>query len=251
MAREATATGLMRRFGEALDHNGEGLRPLTEKRCGCQNHVPPRLKGGHPYDGTALPPGGGNRRPIPLRPRVPRECFRWRSHDLRYCPHVTPAGPAPVSFWLAAGNRSLGPGSAPSRPSGYACGRTGRSGHRPPPPGCRPHAPGPPRSPPGDWSVSSAAQSRELERKPCGTAAISVRVAATLVVCRRLRSPEPGHVALAGVDWGVRGAGAVRGWRMKTFTDSGAHGKVNPKGSLLPRNVIPTAHFNRHGQVLT
>ncbi len=51
---------------------------------------------------------------------------------------------------LSAGNRSLGPSNAPSRPSGHAVARTGRSGHRPPRHGCGPHAPGPPRSPPGD-----------------------------------------------------------------------------------------------------
>ena len=44
-----------------------GLRPLIVQICSCQNRAPPacatpRLKGGHPYDGTALTPGGGNRR---------------------------------------------------------------------------------------------------------------------------------------------------------------------------------------------
>ena len=43
-----------------------GLRPLIVQFCGCQTHAPPacatpRLKGGHPYDGAALTPGGGNR----------------------------------------------------------------------------------------------------------------------------------------------------------------------------------------------
>ena len=48
---------------------------------------------------------------------------------------------------------SLGPGNTPSRPSGDAGVRTGPSGHRLPRPGSGPHAPGPPRSPPGDdWS---------------------------------------------------------------------------------------------------
>ena len=42
------------------------------------------------------------------------------------------------------------PGSRPSRPSGYAGARTGPSRHRRPRPGSGPHAPGPPRSPPGD-----------------------------------------------------------------------------------------------------
>ena len=36
LAPEATATGVMQRFGEAFDHNGKGLRPLREKRCAYQ-----------------------------------------------------------------------------------------------------------------------------------------------------------------------------------------------------------------------
>ena len=45
---------------------------------------------------------------------------------------------------------TLGPSSSPSRPSGYVGARTGPSGHRLPRPCSGPHAPGPPRSPPGD-----------------------------------------------------------------------------------------------------
>ena len=32
---------LMPRFGKMRNHNGEGVRPLREKRCGCQKHAPP------------------------------------------------------------------------------------------------------------------------------------------------------------------------------------------------------------------
>lgn len=72
------------------------------------------------------------------------------------------------SPWLAPGNRSPGPGNAPSRPSGHACGQTNPSRHRLPPPGSRSHAPGPPRSPLGDgpssfgecWSRSCFLQMR-------------------------------------------------------------------------------------------
>ena len=44
-----------------------GLCPLIVQIRSCQNRAPPacatpRLKGGHPYHGTSLTPGGGNRR---------------------------------------------------------------------------------------------------------------------------------------------------------------------------------------------
>ena len=53
-----------------------GLRPLIVQICSCQIRAPPacatpRLKGGHPYDGTALTPGGGNYRSILLRLQPP------------------------------------------------------------------------------------------------------------------------------------------------------------------------------------
>ena len=60
----------------------------------------------------------------------------------------------------------VGPGNAPIRPSGHACGRTGRSGHRLPRPGCGPHAPGPPRSPPGDGPSSAIREYRSRSRSP-------------------------------------------------------------------------------------
>ena len=54
-------------FGEAFDHNGEGLRPLREKRWGGGSHAPPLCATGAFWvarwsDSTALTPGGGNRR---------------------------------------------------------------------------------------------------------------------------------------------------------------------------------------------
>ena len=76
---------LMRRFVNAQNHNGWGLRPLRERRCGCQNHVhlkcpPPPLKGGHSFAGICVTPRGGNRRSFhrhwvslflaPIHPRV-------------------------------------------------------------------------------------------------------------------------------------------------------------------------------------
>ena len=57
MAREATATGVMRRFGEAFDHNGEGfalwkcrfavVKSVHHLRaqpplCSCVTHTTPR-----------------------------------------------------------------------------------------------------------------------------------------------------------------------------------------------------------------
>ena len=70
--------------GKPLSHAGfqaqpgpqwRGLRPLIVHICNCQNRAPsacatPRLKGGHPYDGTALTPRGGNRRSFPRRWRL-------------------------------------------------------------------------------------------------------------------------------------------------------------------------------------
>ena len=60
---------------------------------------------------------------------------------------LTPRGPRRSA--------ALGPGNAPSRSSTCVGARTGPSGHRPPPPGCGPHAPGPPRSLPGDGRTAS------------------------------------------------------------------------------------------------
>ena len=64
-------------------------RPLREERWGCQKRAPPDappppFSVALEYDGTALTPGGGNRRSIPLRPRTPfppppgRSCPRRR-----------------------------------------------------------------------------------------------------------------------------------------------------------------------------
>ena len=77
-----------------------GLRPPIVQFCGCQTRAPPtcathRLKGGHPYDGTALTPGGGNRRsihdPWALGFPAPIGGFSLRrrrcSHGVRPCPN--------------------------------------------------------------------------------------------------------------------------------------------------------------------
>ncbi len=89
-------------------------------------------RGSRPFE----PPTGGNSPLPPIIPAAPfflcRELGAW------------------LSPWFAPGNRSPGPGNAPSRPSGHAGARTGPSGHRPPRSGSGPHAPGPPRPPPGD-----------------------------------------------------------------------------------------------------
>ena len=98
--------------------------------------------------------------PRPARRRAAREGCWWTSSLA-----LTLACPGRGRLaGYGAGNRSLGPGNAPSRPSGHAGVRTGPSGHRLPLPGSGPHAPGPPRSPLGDDPSSAI---REYGSRSC------------------------------------------------------------------------------------
>ena len=60
--------------------------------------------------------------------------------------------------------------SRPIHPLACAAAHTGPTAHKPPRFGYRRRGPAPPPQPRAGWFVSSAAQSRKLERKPCGTA---------------------------------------------------------------------------------
>ena len=64
-------------------------------------------------------------------------------------------------------------GRRTSRPSAGAAARTGPTGRRPPRPCSGSRGRAPPRRHRAGGFVSSAAQSRKLDRKPCGTAPIS------------------------------------------------------------------------------
>ena len=122
---------LIRRFGEGFDHNGEGSASERgalglSKSCPPWMSTPPRLKGGHPYDGICVTPGGGNRRSFLHRPSPPRRSRAVRSHSFppsygtaqQYllsaipAPNQTPIlhlglnAPAMVSYWTTMFSRS-------------------------------------------------------------------------------------------------------------------------------------------------
>ena len=86
-----------------------------------------------------------------------------------------------------------GPGNAPSRSSEHGGGRTGRNGHRLPRHGCGPHAPGPPRSPPGDDRFPQPPSPGRSSGTRAAPTQSQAGAAGDAPRCHRLRAPVGEH----------------------------------------------------------